>query len=144
LRALVILEQSRHPEPVQPQQRTKKRAVWGTAMRARQLIDSASFGPDALKAIGTAFDAAWAEIADHFGNDPNDIENARYQLANAILSIATDSRDVEVLKKIALQRMAIGHHRASDGDRLRKAQVTAGYDGDRLSGSSKVSIADKE
>jgi hypothetical protein len=32
-------------------------------MRARQLIDTASFGPDALKVIGEAFDAAWAEIA---------------------------------------------------------------------------------
>mgnify|MGYP003694653115 CR=1 FL=1 len=32
-------------------------------MRARQLIDGASFGPDALKAIGDAFDAAWAEIS---------------------------------------------------------------------------------
>ena len=33
-------------------------------MRARQLIDGASFGPEALKAIGDAFDAAWAEIAE--------------------------------------------------------------------------------
>lgn len=39
---------------------------------ARQLIDGASFGPDALKAIGQAFDAAWEEIASNFGTDPND------------------------------------------------------------------------
>lgn len=32
-------------------------------MRARQLIDGASFGPDALKAIVEAFDQAWSEIA---------------------------------------------------------------------------------
>ena len=39
-------------------------------MKARQLIDGASFGPDALKAIGAAFDAAWAEIANDFRTDP--------------------------------------------------------------------------
>jgi hypothetical protein len=38
-------------------------------MRARQLIDEALFGPDALMTIGEAFDAAWADIADTFGND---------------------------------------------------------------------------
>ena len=46
-------------------------------MRARQLIDGASFGPEALKAIGEAFDAAWAEIAGDFGDDPADTEKAR-------------------------------------------------------------------
>ena len=34
-------------------------------MRARQIIDGAAFGPEALKVIGQAFDAAWAEIADN-------------------------------------------------------------------------------
>jgi len=77
-------------------------------MRARQLIDSASFGPEALKAIGEAFDAAWAEIAHKFGNDPLQIEAARLKLADALLSIASDdSRDVEVLKRAVLERMAL-------------------------------------
>lgn len=76
-------------------------------MSARQLIDSASFGPEALKVMGEAFDAAWAEIADTYGNDPVVIEGARMQIANAILAIATeDSRDVEVLKRAALQAIA--------------------------------------
>jgi hypothetical protein len=75
-------------------------------VRARQLIDGASFGPDTLKAIGAAFDAAWAEIAGSFGNDPIAIEAARLRLANAILSIASEnSRDVEVLRRAALQVM---------------------------------------
>ena len=39
-------------------------------MQARKLIDGASFGPDALKAIGQAFDEAWAEVAPHFPGDP--------------------------------------------------------------------------
>jgi len=83
-------------------------------MRARQLIDGASFGPDALNAIGKAFDAAWEEIAPNFGNDPTDIDNARWKLANALLSIASeDSRDVEVLKKAALQRMALDYRHKS-------------------------------
>jgi hypothetical protein len=76
-------------------------------MRARQLIDGASFGPDAVKALGDAFDAAWAEIAGGFGTDPVVIEAARIKLANAVLSVASeDSRDVEALKRAALQAMA--------------------------------------
>ena len=56
---------------------------------------SASLGPDALSVIGKAFDAAWAEIADTYGNDP--VVAARLRLASAMLSIASeDSRDVEV------------------------------------------------
>ena len=34
-------------------------------MKARRLIDGASFGPDALKEIGEAFDATWAEDRPH-------------------------------------------------------------------------------
>lgn len=79
-------------------------------MRARQLIDGAAFGPDALKVIGQAFDEAWAEIAGNFGNVPIEIDNARYTLATALLSVASeDSRDVEVLKRAALQRMALDY-----------------------------------
>lgn len=79
-------------------------------MRARRLIDGASFGPDALKAIGEAFDSAWSEIAGNFGNDPVNIDNARLKLATSLLSVASeDSRDVEVLKKAALHRMALDY-----------------------------------
>ena len=80
--------------------------------KARQLIDGASFGPEALNAIGKAFDAAWASIAGNFGNDVVDAEKARVRLAEALLSIADeDSRDVEVLKRAALQRMALDYKR---------------------------------
>ena len=83
-------------------------------MRARQLIDSTSFGPDALKAIGEAFDAAWAEIAGNFGNDPRDIENARHKLATALLSVASEeSRDVEALKKAAMLSLALDYRDTS-------------------------------
>jgi hypothetical protein len=81
-------------------------------MRGQQLIDGASFGPEALKAIGEAFDAAWAEIAGNFGNDPVEIDKALYRLANALLSVASeDSRDVEVLKRGALEQMALDYRR---------------------------------
>jgi hypothetical protein len=86
-------------------------------MTARQLIDGASFGPDTLKAIGQAFDEAWQEVEGNFGGDPQDIEKARLRLANAVLSIADeDTRNVDVLKRAALQRMALDYRRRDQPD----------------------------
>jgi len=48
-----------------------------TTMKARQLIDGASFGPETLKVIGDAFDQARVQIESNFGGDPNDIQRAR-------------------------------------------------------------------
>ena len=85
-------------------------------MKAKQLIDGASYGPEALYAIGKAFDAAWAEIAGNFGDDRTEIETARLRLAGAMLSIADeDSRDIDVLKKAALERMALDYRLRGDG-----------------------------
>ena len=77
-------------------------------MKARRLIDGASFGPKTLKAVGEAFDEAWAvHLAGNFGGDAKSVEAARLKLAEAILSIADDnSRDVEILKNAGLQVMA--------------------------------------
>ena len=84
-------------------------------MKARQLIDGTSYGPDALKALGQAFDEAWASIAGNFGDEPYEIERARLKLASALLSVSTDaSRNVEVLKKAALQVMALDYRRRAD------------------------------
>jgi hypothetical protein len=81
-------------------------------MKARELIDGASFGPEALRAIGQAFDEAWAEIATNFGSDPQDTERARLRLARAMLSVANDdSRNVEVLKRAALEQMALDYRK---------------------------------
>jgi hypothetical protein len=55
---------------------------------ARQLIDEASFGSEALRAIKMPFDAAWAKISQNFGDDPVDVKAARIRLAEALLSIA--------------------------------------------------------
>ena len=78
--------------------RVRGSAEWDrTAVRAKQLIDGASFGPEALQAIRKAFDEAWAEIAGNFGDDAADIEAARLKLAKAMLSLADEeSRDVAV------------------------------------------------
>jgi hypothetical protein len=79
-------------------------------MKARALIDGASYEPDALKAMGQAFDEAWPSIAGNFGHDPQEIESARLRLATALLSVANeDSRDVEALKTGALQAMALSY-----------------------------------
>ncbi len=88
------------------------RVALAAGKSARQLIDGASFGPEAVKAIGAAFDAAWAEIVGNFGHEPEDVEKTRLRLAKAMLSIADeDSREVEVLKRAALQRMALDYRR---------------------------------
>jgi|SoiMetStandDraft_5_1073268.scaffolds.fasta_scaffold1528622_1 hypothetical protein len=75
-------------------------------MEARRLLDSAAFGPDALKTICQAFDEAWAEIEASIGCDQQR-EMVRLRLADAILSVASESsRDAEVLKKAALDVLA--------------------------------------
>jgi hypothetical protein len=86
-------------------------------MKARQLVEGASFGPEALKAMGEAFDAAWTTIAGNFGHDPVDIEKARLRLAHALLSVASDdSRDVEALKTRTLEAMALAYRKRPSAD----------------------------
>jgi hypothetical protein len=91
------------------------------AVKARRLIDGASFGPAALKIIGQAFDEAWAEIAGNFGDNPIQVDNARLRLAEALLSVATEeSTDVAALKRGALQAMALDYR---SGIRPRTSKV---------------------
>jgi hypothetical protein len=56
-------------------------------MKARHLIDSSSFGPDQIKAMGKALDDAWARIAPSVDDRPEAIEAARFALADIILSL---------------------------------------------------------
>ena len=84
-------------------------------MNAKQMVSGASYGPEALKVVGQAFDEAWFQIAGNFGDEPGDIEKARLRLARALLSIAhEDSRDVGVLRQAALERMALDYRTPSD------------------------------
>ena len=75
------------------------------AKRILERLEGISFGPEALKVIGQAFDEAWSDIAGNFG-DAAQIEAVRLKLARAILSAASDSsRDVAALKRIGLEAM---------------------------------------
>jgi hypothetical protein len=68
-----------------------------------------------MKAMGQAFDAAWKIIERNFGDDPMVIEEARYRLANSVLSVAReDSRDVGILTRNALEAMAHKYRDRSD------------------------------
>jgi hypothetical protein len=81
-------------------------------MKARQRIQSASFGPEALKTIQQAFDQAWEAIASRYGTDPTSVEAARLKLADALLSVASEnSSNVEELKSTAVQVLELNYHR---------------------------------
>jgi hypothetical protein len=82
-----------------------------TCMKARRLIDGAEFGPETLKVNFAAFDAAWQEIAHHYdAEDAAQIEQARLQLAHAVLAAACDdARDGDRLKRDALQVMGLAY-----------------------------------
>ena len=43
-------------------------------MKARKLIEGATFDPATLATIGEAFDRPWAEIADHFADNHEQVE----------------------------------------------------------------------
>jgi hypothetical protein len=76
-------------------------------MKARHLIGSSSFGPEALKGITQAFDDAWNVIAADVGKNPLAIEAARLKLANIILALVQNhGGDPEQLKRTALELMA--------------------------------------
>ena len=79
-------------------------------MKARRLIESSDFPPEALHVMFQAFDEAWAEVSHHFATDEAEKEHARTRLAHAILAVARgDSDNVERLKNEALQVMAMGY-----------------------------------
>jgi hypothetical protein len=85
-------------------------------MDALELIEGATYGPEVLKAIGQAFDAAWAEIAANYGDDPGDIEGGRIRLAHALLAVADESSgDVEALKRAGLTRLALDYRKPGGG-----------------------------
>jgi hypothetical protein len=84
-------------------------------MKARELIEGATYGPETLKVIGKAFDDAWSEISGHFANHGLQAQSARLRLAHAVLSVARDdSRDPDELKNAALQVMAMNYRDQAD------------------------------
>jgi hypothetical protein len=79
-------------------------------MRARELLRSGTYGPEAMKALGDAFDQLWEVIAYQY--DPRDahaIDVARQNLANKIISAAAaHGRDAAAVKSAVLDAMASG------------------------------------
>jgi hypothetical protein len=76
-------------------------------MKARKLIEGASFDPPTVAVIGEAFDRARSEISSHFHQD-GQTERARIRLAHCVLAVADEeSRDPERLKRQALEIMAL-------------------------------------
>jgi hypothetical protein len=89
-------------------------------MRAKKLIEGASYGPEALKIVCQAFEEAWTSIAGNFGDDPAVIEAARINLAKIILAFPhNEIKDVKQIKQSSLQIMALQYRRqeASPSDR---------------------------
>ena len=79
-------------------------------MRAAKILAGCTYGPEALKVIGKAFDEAWADIAEHFAGDADRAAAARERLAHAVLIVATEvSHESEPIKTLALQIMALSY-----------------------------------
>lgn len=74
-------------------------------MKARQLIGKASYGPDELKILFQAFDAAWDIIAPGISGRASAIEAARLTLADIVLGLGADGkrRDDKELTEAAIQ-----------------------------------------
>jgi hypothetical protein len=75
-------------------------------MRARQLIESASYDPEQLKAIRKAFDDAWEQISPGVSSRAAALEAARLKLAGIVLGLAKNGNlDAQQLAGAALQLM---------------------------------------
>jgi hypothetical protein len=74
---------------------------------AHQFIIDSIYSPEQIKAIGEAFDGAWARISPTVGEGPESIKVARLRLADVLLRLARDKDDFdpERLKEAALERM---------------------------------------
>jgi hypothetical protein len=88
-------------------------------MKARRLIEGASYGPKELKIIGQAFDDAWRAIEGNFGDDVEVRERARVKLAKAVLSAASEGCETpEALEKAALEVMALAYRTPEIGGKI--------------------------
>jgi hypothetical protein len=80
-------------------------------VEARHLIQSASYGPEVIKAMTQAFDEAWLAVAGNFSQGAT--EAAKLRLAASLLSVASEgSRDVKGLTIRAITTLALSYHTA--------------------------------
>lgn len=74
------------------------------------------YSPESLHAMQFAFDQAWSVVGGNFA--PPETDSARQRLAKALLSVADEnSRDVERMKREALQAMALSYRHNSRDQR---------------------------
>jgi hypothetical protein len=84
-------------------------------MKAHQLIEGATYGPETLKVISKAFDDAWSEISGQFSNSELQAQSARLKLSHAVRAVAReDSGDSDELKNAALQIVAMNQRDQPD------------------------------
>lgn len=75
-------------------------------MDPHRIIQGAAFGPEVLKVVAQAYDQAWAAVANKFM--PNEHEQARADLAEAVMNVARDdSADVERVRDAGLRAMQL-------------------------------------
>jgi len=89
-------------------------------MQAHRRINNLSYGPEAIKVISRAFDEAWSVVGGNFIEE--NYEQGRLRLAEALLSVARDCRNVESLKLRALKAMALSYaDRPFDGAKSKRS-----------------------
>jgi hypothetical protein len=77
-------------------------------VKARQLIASASYGPDRLRAISKAFDDAWEQIAPTISTRAEAVD-ARMKLAKVVLTLAGKGiQEPDQMTKAAVKFMSDG------------------------------------
>lgn len=82
-------------------------------MPLRKLVEGASFAPEDLLVIYSAFDEAWSEIADSYSADLAGAAFAKETMARAIISAAK----LEVIEPQQLKTAALeAHHKIKKRD----------------------------
>ena len=86
-------------------------------MKARQLIDGCSFGLEALKATGQAFDNAWQEIAGNFGSAAGRLRRRVCTGERLAVNCQRGHSQRGGLERAALERMALDYKDRLGGSR---------------------------
>jgi hypothetical protein len=79
----------------------------GASVKPDQFIIDSIYSPEQIKAIGEAFNGAWARIAPTAGTSPESVHAARLRLADVLLRLAKEKDDFDPkrLKEAALESM---------------------------------------
>jgi hypothetical protein len=83
-------------------------------MKARSMLEGATYDPKTLKIISQAFDDAWESIAELY-DDPAEIEHARLRLAKSVLTVAPlIGADAEAISNAAVEHFALSYRDRSN------------------------------